>query len=62
MKLSWMGSWTIHSESDPRWNKIGRGEGAIVTGGPEEMKDWLKQAEHLYGKPPKDLTWSFWKD
>jgi hypothetical protein len=62
MKLVWMGTWTVHSDLDPRWNKVGRGEGAITSGGPEGIKDWIKQAGELYGEKPKDLTWSFWKD
>lgn len=57
-----MGTWTVHSETDPRWNKTGRGRGYACDGGPQEMKDWIKECREKYGKPPEDATQEFWKD
>lgn len=49
-----MGTWMVKSESDPRWNKTGRGYGLISSGGPKEMQDWIKYCKENYGEPPKD--------
>lgn len=57
-----MGTWTVESKTDPRWNKSGRGEGLATTGGPQEMKDWIAQCRAEFGEPPADATQSFWKD
>jgi hypothetical protein len=57
-----MGSWSVHSESDPRWNKSGRAEGLCCMGGPQEMKDWIEECKKKYGEPPADATMSFMKD
>jgi len=57
-----MGSWSVYSKKDPRWNNSGRAEGLCCTGGPQEMQDWIKECERKYGKRPVDLTASFMKD
>ena len=57
-----MGSWSIHSNLDPRWNKSGRAKGLCVLGGPQEMRDWIEGCKKKYGKPPEDATESFMKD
>jgi hypothetical protein len=56
------GTWTVNSVSDPRWNKSGRGFGAVTSGGPREMRDWIKECSEKYGDPPEDATQSFYKD
>lgn len=57
-----MGTWEVHSEKDPRWNKLGRGYGLITSGGPIEIQEWIKECKEKYGDPPSDTTQSFWKD
>lgn len=57
-----MGWWCVSSKSDPRWNKSGKGLGLVCTGGPQEMKDWIKECLEKYGDPPKDCYQEFWKD
>ena len=57
-----MGTWTVHSDKDPRWNKTGRALGLCCTGGPGEMQTWIDRCKDLYGEPPDDCTKEFWKD
>jgi hypothetical protein len=57
-----MGTWWVHSKSDPRWNKSGRAEGFAMCGGPKEMQDWIEECKKKYGEPPEDATMEFWKD
>ncbi|MBA7604556.1 hypothetical protein ES703_11681 [subsurface metagenome] len=57
-----MGTWWVHSKSDPRWNKSGRAEGLCCTGGPQEMQDWIDECKRQYGEPPKDAKMGFMKD
>ncbi len=57
-----MGTWMVHSDSDPRWNKSGRGEGLVTSGGPQDMKNWIEECKKNYGEPPDDATREFWKD
>ena len=57
-----MGSWEVHSDIDPRWNKSGRAIGYAMGGGPIEMQEWIKQCTENYGLPPDDATEEFWKD
>jgi len=57
-----MGTWTVHSEQDSRWNKSGRGYGLVTSGGPGEMGAWIKECKKKYGTPPNDATMSFFKD
>lgn len=57
-----MGSWSVSSKSDSRWNKSGRGIGAVTSGGPQEMQDWYDKCKEKYGEPPTDLTYFFMKD
>lgn len=57
-----LGTWRVHSDSDPRWNKSGRDVGFAILGGPESMKAWIDECMAKYGEAPKDATQSFWKD
>ena len=57
-----LGTWSVHSEKDPRWNKSGRGYGLVTSGGPQEMRDWIEKCKEEFGDPPDDATESFWKD
>lgn len=57
-----MGSWSVYSKIDPRWNKSGRGYGLVTSGGPSEMREWIKECIEKYGEPPEDTTQSFTKD
>lgn len=57
-----MGTWRVHSKSDPRWNKSGRAKGLCCDGGPKEMANWIEECKKKYGDPPKDATKEFWKD
>ena len=57
-----IGTWTVHSDINPRWNKSGRGYGLVTEGGPDEMKGWIKECRKNFGEPPRDTTQSFWKD
>jgi len=36
-----MGTWEVHSNLDPRWNKSGRAKGLCCSGDPQEMRDWI---------------------
>lgn len=57
-----MGTWIVHSNSDSRWNKSGRGYGEVSSGGPQEMKEWIEECIKNFGEPPDDATKSFYKD
>jgi hypothetical protein len=57
-----MGSWSIRSEKDPRWNKSGRAKGLVCMGGPQEMKDWIDECKKNFGEPPDDCECFFMKD
>lgn len=57
-----MGTWTVHSKIDPRWNKSGRARGLCCLGGPREMQDWIDECKKGFGEPPDDATKSFLKD
>jgi hypothetical protein len=57
-----IGTWRGMCKSDPRWNKSGRGEGLITSGGPKEMWNWIEQCKEKYGEPPNDAQMSFVKD
>ena len=58
-----MGTWSVHSDIDPRWNKTGRSEGLICTGGPADMRAWIDECYKRFGpKCPADCTYSFMKD
>jgi len=57
-----MGTWSVHSDKDPRWNKSGRGSGLATSGGPPEMGEWIRECTEKYGSPPEDTTEAFWKD
>lgn len=56
-----IGSWSVISKKDPRWNCNGRD----IVGGfdmPRRCREKLKELEALYGKPPDDLEYSYMKD
>lgn len=57
-----MGTWTVESKSDPRWNNSGHARGLVTMGGPKEMVDWIAECCEKYGEPPEDATMSFYKD
>ena len=57
-----IGTWLVSSTIDSRWNNRGRGFGLVVSGGPDEMQQWIDQCEKEYGDKPKDLERSFMKD
>jgi hypothetical protein len=57
-----MGSWSVHSDIDPRWNKEGRAKGLVCMGGPQELRDWIEECKKKYGKAPDDATMTFMKD
>ena len=61
-----MGTWTLSSEKDPRWNKEIREVGlccALAEGMyPDVMTEWISECEIKFGKQPEDLTMGFWKD
>ena len=57
-----MGSWSVSSKKDNRWNKSGRAYGLVCDGDPSEMKNWIKECKKNYGKPPDDCYMSFYKD
>lgn len=57
-----MGTWWVHSETDPRWNKSGKAYGLVCSGGPEEMQDWIDECKEKYGEPPEDGECGFMKD
>jgi hypothetical protein len=52
-----MGTWTVDSEKDARWNNSGRAVGLVCEGGPKEMQDWIDECKKKYGKPPDDLDY-----
>ena len=57
-----MGSWSVSSKIDSRWNKSGRAYGLVCNGGPSEMQDWINECKKNYGEPPDDCYKSFYKD
>ena len=62
MGIGGMGTWDVHSEKDPRWNKSGRAFGAVTAGGPSEMREWIERCLRDFGDPPDDCTYGFFKD
>ena len=57
-----MGSWSVYSKKDTRWNNSGRGYGFVCSGGPQEIQSWIDECKKKYGEPPDDLEYSFFKD
>jgi len=57
-----MGTWWVQSKKDSRWNKSGRGEGLVSSGGPKEMQDWIKECIEKFGNAPDDVEYGFMKD
>lgn len=56
------GTWWVSCKSDPRWNKSGRGFGAVTAGGPQKMKDWIEECKNKFGDVPEDAECGFMKD
>lgn len=56
------GTWSIESQSDPRWNKYGRSMMLVTAGYPPDAQAWIDECKRLYGKPPDDLAYSCMKD
>lgn len=56
-----MGTWTLRSESDPRWDADGRGlVGMFVT--PRDAQRRIDLLTLSIGDPPEDLMTSYMKD
>lgn len=55
-----MGTWRVHSETDPRWNNSGICEAYIFYAPP--MEEWINKCKEEFGEPPEDATQEFWKD
>lgn len=56
------GSWSLWSDSDPRWNTNGRSDSVGMGGTPPEAQAALTRLTDLYGDPPDDLELSTMKD
>ena len=56
-----LGSWTVSSKKDPRWNAQGEGYGLVTSGGPSEIYDWIEECKKKFGEQPDDLSVSFHK-
>lgn len=55
------GTWWIYSATDPRWKAEGRGQvGGFLK--PDGVDEAIEKLKLLYGKPPDDLTWEYFKD
>ena len=55
-----MGTWTVHSDKDPRWNASGRAYGSAF--GCPDLDAWVEYCRKKFGDPPDDATESFYKD
>ena len=55
------GTWSVHSDKDPRWNA--RGTSNFIDGifGCEECDNHIRQCKELYGDPPEDCKCSWMK-
>lgn len=54
------GTWWMYSESDPRWDRSGRGlVGMFSYRQQEQLRDELKET---LGDPPDDLMFGYMKD
>jgi hypothetical protein len=55
-----LGTWTSHSELDPRWNNSGHcyADFKYVP----ELEQWIEHCKKEYGTPPKDAIQSFRRD
>lgn len=56
------GTWSVESQSDPRWNKHGRSMMLVTTGPVPDAQAWIDECKKLYGEPPGDLAYSCMKD
>lgn len=57
-----MGTWSVHSVKDPRWNKSGRKEWLCTAGNTPEAEQWAKECKEKFDEYPDDLEYSFFKD
>ena len=56
-----MGSWWVKSQSDPRWNKTGRGKvGSFMI--PSGAEARINKCEKEFGVKPEDLEYGYMKD
>lgn len=56
-----MGTWTLESKSDPRWNCEGRGLVGMFSI-PPDAKEKVEELREKLGPPPPDLYYSYMKD
>lgn len=57
-----MGTWSVNSKLDPRWNASGRAHGLVCLGGPQDAHMWIEHCKEKYGEQPTDLMMGFMKD
>ena len=55
------GTWSIRSESDPRWRTSGRAVVGMFAD-PPEIDAHITELTKLHGEPPADLEWGYMKD
>lgn len=56
------GSWSVYSQSDPRWNRHGRCNMWVTAGPAPDALAWIEECKASYGEPPDDLDYSCMKD
>ena len=57
------GSYWVHSDIDPRWNKSFRTDNLVFSNGiPEAGKQWIENCKEQFGNKPSDLSWGGIKD
>ena len=54
-----LGKWWIRSESDPRWNREGRGEVGGLYLRPPAVDRTIKKLSKTLGDQPDDLEWGY---
>ena len=57
-----LGTWSITSEKDKRWNNQGRVKWLCCGGMNDEAVTWVEECEKKFGEKPDDLTYGFFKD
>ena len=56
MRMTWPGTWSFRSKSDPRWNCRGDAASMVLTAGmPKEARSALDKMKGELGYPPADL-------
>lgn len=56
-----MGTWSVESKEDPRWNKDGRGLVEVFSVH-ADARDWIEKKQQELGPEPDDLTYGYVKD